>query len=127
MHRLFALALLLTACGPDETISGYAAEGAIYRLDSIDDTDFAATATITFGADGTVGGNGPCNTYSTTQTAPYPWFALDPIASTRRACPDLDAETTFFTALAEMTLSEVGGDVLILSNDAGREMVFQVE
>ena len=41
------------------------------------------------------------------------------------ACDSLSAETVFFTALGDMTLAEVVGDTLILSNDKGREMVFQ--
>lgn len=127
MQRLIALTLLLAACGPDETVSGYAVDGAIYQLDTIDAVPFPAMATITFGDNGAVSGTAPCNSYSTTQTAPYPWFALSPIASTRRACPDLAAEADFFAALSAMTLSEAGGNILILSNDAGREMVFQVE
>jgi heat shock protein HslJ len=56
--------------------------------------------------------------------APYPWFEAGDIAVTRRACPDLAAETAFFDALADMTLAEVAGDALILSTPDGREMVF---
>ncbi|MBC7178797.1 MAG: META domain-containing protein, partial [Roseovarius sp.] len=37
----------------------------------------------------------------------------------------LAEEALYLTALAEMTLVEVLGDVMILSNDAGREMVFR--
>jgi len=49
------------------------------------------------------------------------------IGATKMACPDLAAENLFFAALAEMTLSEVLGDTLLLSNDKGREMVFKAE
>jgi heat shock protein HslJ len=49
------------------------------------------------------------------------------IASTRRACPDLGQETAYFAALADMRFAEVAGTVLILSNKAGGEMVFQAE
>jgi heat shock protein HslJ len=57
-------------------------------------------------------------------TVPYPWFDAGPIASTRLACPALDAEVAFFAALGQATLIEVGGDTLILSNPDGLKMVF---
>ncbi|MEM9342924.1 MAG: META domain-containing protein [Pseudomonadota bacterium] len=118
--------LLLGYCA-DETISGYAEPTVTYRLVEIDGAAFAASATISFPDEGKIAGSGPCNTYSATQSAPYPWFAVGPIAATKRVCPELEAEAAFFTALSEMSLSEVAGPVLILSNDAGREMVFQAD
>ncbi len=68
---------------------------------------------------------GPATTFRASQSAPYPWFAPGPIAATRRACPDLEAESRFFAALSEMTLIEAQGDTVILTNEAGREMVFR--
>jgi heat shock protein HslJ len=127
MLRFLPIAFLLTTCGPDETVSGFVESGATYTLTDIDGSAFTATATISFGENGNVNGHGPCNTFRTTQLVPYPWFELGPIASTRMACPDLTAEGTYFTALSEMTLAEVSGAILILSNDTGREMVFHVE
>ena len=44
---------------------------------------------------------------------------------TRRACPELPEETAFFKALEQMTLAEVVGETLILSNTEGGEMVFE--
>lgn len=86
MRRL-AILLILCACGPDETVSAYAANTA-YSLDGIDSAPFAARATMVF-SDGTVSGEGPCNSYSAPLTVPYPWFETGPVVSTRRACPDL--------------------------------------
>jgi heat shock protein HslJ len=40
------------------------------------------------------------------------------------ACPDLALESEFFDALEGMTLAEVAGDTLILSNSVGRKLVF---
>lgn len=122
------LALLaLPTCGGDETISGYADPDAVYALTEIDGTPFAARATIRFSEQGRVAGEAPCNQYSAEQTAPYPWFTLGPIAATRRACPEADAEARFLAALEAMTLAEVQGPVLILSTETGREMVFRVQ
>jgi heat shock protein HslJ len=70
-------------------------------------------------------GQGPCNAFSASQTAPYPWFATGPLAATKRACPDLSAESAYFTALQEMTQVEILDDTMLLSNDAGREMLFK--
>ena len=95
-----------------------------YRLIQIDGDPFNATATIAFPEQGVAKGTGPCNLWSARQTAPYPWLDLSPIAVTERACPDLDAERAFFDALAAISLAEVQGDTLILSNEAGAEMVF---
>ena len=118
------ICLALTACR-DETVAGYGALDAEWRLSELDGKDFPATATLRFGEKGEITGNAPCNRYFGQQTAPYPWFSVENIGATRRACPELDQETAYLSALAEMTLSEIAGDTLILSNDAGREMIFK--
>lgn len=126
MTRLFPLTALLSILGcADETISGYADPTAVYQLVTLDAAPFSAEATITFPEEGQVAGSGPCNRWSASQAVPYPWFELGPVLSTKRACPALAEESALFAALAEMTLAEVQGPVLILSNDAGREMVFE--
>ena len=127
LRALFlATPLLLSACG-DEPISGFVDTEATYRLTSIDSVAFTAPATIAFQRQGRVTGTAPCNNWSAEQLVPYPWFELGPIAATKRACADLGAEQEFFTALSEMTLAEVSGAILILSNDDGREMEFKAQ
>jgi heat shock protein HslJ len=111
----------------DETVSGHGGQAAVWGLVSIDGTPVTARATLSFPEEGVIAGEAPCNRYSAQQTVPYPWFRAERIISTRRACPELDAETRFLGALAEMTLVEVAGDTLVLSNDAGREMLFRAE
>lgn len=115
----------LTACQKDETVANYGGAERQWTLLEIDGERFAARATLRFGDDGELRGEAPCNSYFGTQTAPYPWFRAENIGATRRACPDLAAEQRYLNLLAEMTLSEVAGDTLILSNDAGREMLFR--
>lgn len=127
MYRTLPLALLaLTACEPDEGISKFADADQTYVLQTLNDVPFAAYATISF-SPGHVAGTGPCNAFSTTQTAPYPWFDIGPILTTRMACPDLEAETVFFATLDRVTQSEVLEGTIILSNTDGDEMVFQAE
>lgn len=114
----------LAACGPDETISGYADTEALYHLISIDEVPFTARATIAFPEMGVATGHGPCNSYSATQNTFYPWFELGPINATRSACAELEMESQFFAALQNMTFSEVSGDVVLLTGEGGREMTF---
>ena len=118
------LAMGITACQTDETVSGYGAADRTWVLTSLDGTAFAARAHLSFPEQGSVVGKGPCNSFGASQSAPYPWIDIKGIRATRAACADLGLEQDFFDALQEMTLSEVAGDTLILSNDAGREMVF---
>ncbi|WP_299348276.1 META domain-containing protein [uncultured Shimia sp.] len=115
--------LAVSGCKKDETVAGYDG-GKTWSLIELDGQAFDARATLVFGDDGKITGQAPCNNYFATQTEPYPWINISAIGSTRMACPELEKETQFFTALEDMTLAEVTGDVLLLSNDAGREMAF---
>lgn len=122
---LCILSLLLAgACKGDETLSAYGAAGKVWQLSSIDGAAFTAAASLTFPEPGKLAGRAPCNSFQGVQTAPYPWFAAESVTVTRAACPELGAEAVFLQALQGMTLAEVSGDVLILSNDQGREMLF---
>ena len=127
MKRRLALLLpLLTlGCG-DETISGYADRSAVYSLIEIDGAPFNATATISFTEPGRAAGEGPCNTWFASQSAPYPWIELGPIGATRRACPELEAEARYFEALSNVSQAEVLGPILILTTEDGAELVFEV-
>ena len=121
------LALALSGCFKDETVSGYTDTETVWKLAEIDGVATDQTVTLRFPEEGRITGQGPCNRYFAAQTVPYPWFKAGPIGSTKRACPDLKAETLFFQTLAKMTLSEVAGDTLILSNDDGAQMVFRAK
>lgn len=125
IRAISALILLavLPRCG-DETLAGYGAAGKEWQLTELDGKPFAATATLAFRQEGKLEGDAPCNRYFGEQTAPYPWFSAERIGATRRACPELEREAAYLAALQDMTLAEVAGDTMILSNDAGREMVF---
>jgi len=127
MRYLFALLipLALSACKYDESISGYTNWNATWTLVELDGRPFTARATIAFPSKGKVTGQAPCNTFTSAQTVPLPWFKLGPILSTKMACPDIAAEQGFFQALEAMTIAEVLGDTMILSTEDGREMVFK--
>lgn len=121
---LFVMLAILTACRQDETVRAYGGGDRTWTLKILNDAPFPATATLTFPKAGEIAGQGPCNSYFGAMTVPYPWFDAGPIGSTRMACPDLKVETVFLEALQAATLSEVLGDVMILSNTEGLEMVF---
>lgn len=125
MRRIFILPLLIaTACQGNETVAAYGAGNGIWQLTEIDGVAFPSRATLRFPEPGRIAGEAPCNTYMGRMDAPYPWFEAKDLAVTRRACPDLSAESAFFDGLAAMTLSEISGDTLILSTPGGREMIF---
>ncbi|WP_102109598.1 META domain-containing protein [Oceaniglobus roseus] len=120
--------LLAAACaGKDETVSGYIDREATFLLEELDGAPFPARATIAFPSEGAVRGEAPCNRWSARQTVPYPWIGIEDIASTRRTCPAQAQENAYLAALRQMTLVEGLGDVVILSNDAGRQMVIRAQ
>ena len=127
--RLALVAALLSSlgCTGDETVAAYGGADRVWALTEIADTPFTATATLQFGEDGRVSGKAPCNVYTTQNLVPYPWFELGPMAVTKAACPELEAEGRFLDALTKMTQSEVLGDVLILRDDDDTEMVFKAD
>ena len=116
--------MLLAACAADETVSGYTQGATQFTLQSLNGAPFPARATIDLSTPGRVTGDGPCNSYSGRQTVPYPWIEINALTATERACPALSEEAAFFNALAGVTLAEISGGTLILSNLDGREMVF---
>ncbi len=130
IKRYFPVAALslMTAAGcviGDETVSGYADRDAVWQLEKLDGEVFDVQAHLMFPMPGQVAGKGPCNSFSANQNVPYPWIQIERLAATRMACPDLQQERHFFRALQDMTLAEVSGDILLLSNDAGRQMQFR--
>lgn len=95
-----------------------------WRLVSLNGADFTASATMTFLPDGTLQGDGPCNTYGGQLAALPPAWALGPVRSTRMACDALEAEAAFFTALSAMTTADQDTDTLTLTAPDGSTLVF---
>lgn len=117
--------LALFQCDKDESVAAYGAADRTWALQAIDGQPFEASALLRFPEEGRIEGNAPCNSYTGTLNAPYPWFEIADLAATRAACTGLEAEGIYFAALMAMTQSEVSGDVLILRNEDGHEMVFK--
>jgi heat shock protein HslJ len=117
--------MALFQCDRDETVAAYGASDRSWVLQEIDGQPFEASALLQFPEEGKIAGNAPCNSYNGKLNAPYPWFEIKDLAATRAACATLEAEGMYFAALLAMTQSEVSGDVLILRNEDGHEMVFK--
>ncbi|KPA23555.1 hypothetical protein shim_01630 [Shimia sp. SK013] len=118
---------LLAACSPDETLTKYGGANFDWRLIKIDNRLVSYHNVIRFDETGAVTGAGPCQTFTANQTAPYPWFVLENLSVSEPsevACQLAKEDAAFFAALRDMTLVEVAGARLILSDDAGREMYF---
>ncbi len=116
--------VILSACASDETLFAKGAGTREWALESINGKTVTAEASLTFGPRGDVMGRAPCNSFSAKQTAPYPWFEIKDLSVTKRHCDLALEETEFFEAFAAMNVSEVSGDLMILSNEVGQEMVF---
>lgn len=127
MFRLSLIlpALALLQCDRDESVAAYGASDRTWVLHEIDGHPYEASALLRFPEEGKIAGHAPCNSYNGTLDAPYPWFEVTDLTATRAACAGLEAEGYYFAALIAMTQSEVSGDVLILRNEDGYEMVFK--
>ncbi|WP_377193229.1 META domain-containing protein [Ruegeria meonggei] len=117
--------MALFQCDRDETVAAYGAADQTWVLQEIDGRPFEASALLRFPEEGKITGNAPCNSYNGTLSAPYPWFEVQDLISTRAACAGLEDEGFYFAVLMAMTQSEVSGDVLILRNEDGHEMMFK--
>ncbi len=125
MRTLLVLPFLaLLQCSSDETVAAYGAAGLTWQLQSIDGQRFSTPIVLLFPETGKIAGQAPCNAYRAALDAPYPWFELNAFSADTSECPHLVEEGTYFAALLSMTQSEVSGEMLILRNDAGTEMVF---
>lgn len=111
--------LALAGCLKDETVRAYGAGDSLWTVHELRDQPFSARATLQFPKTGQMTGTAPCNSYATTMSVPYPWFTVGPIAATKRACQDLASETAFFDALRAAEFTEVHGNTMLISNEAG--------
>lgn len=116
--------LLAASCMAGETGAGYADGDRVWTLTELNGAPFTARATLSFPEPDQIAGQAPCNRYFGPMTAPYPAFETGAVASTKMACPDLEAEDSFFATLAQMTHAAVMETTLILRNDQGAQMVF---
>jgi len=119
--RPLCLALAMTA-GP---ALAQEATGTIWRLLAIDGTLVAARSTLRIDVDNVLAGGAPCNRWQAMNRQDLPALDLGAIRSTRMTCDQMAAETTFFDALALMTMVEpLDPETLILTGPDGKTMEF---
>ena len=109
---LISLAVLV-ACASDETVAGFTGTDRTWK--ATDDSGLS----LRFQSGGRLKGSSPCGDFAGEQTAPYPWFDLLVLKAPASPC-DIDV-----LELTAMTQSEVSGDTLLLSNDAGISLEFR--
>lgn len=119
MPRLATIAVsalpLLAACAGDETAAAYGGAGRAWHL-----VEPEGAATLDFGDRGRIAGTLPCGPWSARLRVPYPWFEAEALAAAPACAGD-----GLLAMLAAMRQVEIAGDVLILRDEAGREMVFE--
>ncbi|AHD08044.1 META domain-containing protein [Phaeobacter gallaeciensis] len=115
---------ILSACLGDETLRAYGGNSATWQLREVDGEAVSEVTTLSFPRPGVLAGELPCNRVTGQLTAPYPWFEVERLATTRMVCAALQEETDVLAALQAMEIVEIKGAVMILSNEAGREMIF---
>ncbi len=120
MRQLFIIvfAFVLGGCNSAKDISG------MYHMIS----DDPALQRITLEIDGTrVSGQGPCNRYFgsiTHSDTGSNSIQVEPLASTKIACPHLSAEHRYFQDLQRVSMFKVVPDGLVLKASDQKKKVF---
>jgi heat shock protein HslJ len=117
---LLAAILGLAACQPvqappttEDQPAGEPLEGTVWLLDELAGEPALADVTVTaqFGADGTLGGSGGCNSYGGPYTVDGDQITIGPLASTMMACAEeiMDQEIQYLAALESAATFSVSG------------------
>lgn len=108
--------------------------GTLWSLETLDGAPFGATARIVFAEDEAgaplVRGEAPCNGFRGIYGVETPeggMFDAGPLAMTRMACPELEAEGAFLTALEAATEARIEDGRLVLSGPGGARLAFTAE
>ncbi|WP_323769673.1 META domain-containing protein [Antarctobacter sp.] len=120
---LFALLGLASSAVAQDGMTDVSAKGR-WVLQSIGDAPFTASAELDLSEPGRLSGRGPCNGFSGRLDGVWPEISVGPLRATRRACPELAQEHVYFMALQAVRLAELREGTLVLTDAAGREMVF---
>jgi heat shock protein HslJ len=83
------------------------------------------SVTLSFGADGTLSGNGGCNDYSGNYSVDGNILSIGRVTTTRQSCgEDVDAqEGTYLTALQTAATYELIGSQLVIYDSTGQEVL----
>ena len=83
--------------------------------------------TATFAEDGSLTGSAGCNNYTTSYEADEGEIAIEPVAATKKLCPEpegvMDQEAAFLAALEQTTLYNLDGSTAELLNAEEQRLV----
>ena len=103
--------------------------GTEWQLVQIMARDVAATAdsyTMLFASDGTMSGVGDCNRFTAAYTTDASRnLRIENLGSTRRLCPDADAETAFFDMLEDVTHYEMDASMMLMLSNGTLVAIFK--
>lgn len=122
-EAMFALLVLAGPAMAQDDMTHGPVDGR-WALQRIDDAPFTTHAELDLSQAGRVSGSGPCNGFSGRMEGDWLAMSIGPLRSTRRACPELDQEHLYFTALQAVQHGAMRDGDLVLTDTAGREMVF---
>lgn len=124
-HVFLLTVLAFTLFQPDQTLRSFGAADRTWQVETLNGEPFEANATISFPGRYRVAGETPCNYFSTSNSTPYPWIELNPIAVTKRYCPEIEAEDAFLRALNAVRVVVIDGDIMVLSDENTELMVLK--
>ncbi|MGR3320896.1 MAG: META domain-containing protein [Pseudooceanicola sp.] len=121
-RALSGLALVaLAGCFDD---SNFPSDDVIWVLTEMNGQPVTFDATLKVSQDGTLSGLAPCNRFNGNWFLSDSGLTIGPLATTRRACPEMEAETAYLTALQAATEVSPAGEQLDLSG-GGQTLVFR--
>ena len=122
--RLFTL-LLAALATTASTATAQDQTAVEWELVAIDGQVMDFSATLKIGADGSVSGKAPCNSYGGQNRATLPDLSLPALRATRMACDKLAEEQRFFDMLSAMTrVDQLDRRTLVLTGADGHSMEF---
>jgi len=101
--RMLAIGFILGLLFTEGVMSAEAISDKEWVITTITNVHASAKTTITFRADGSVGGDAACNSFNGLYEESDGALSISMLMSTERACPALDEEGRFFAALSAVT------------------------
>ncbi|MGF1658291.1 MAG: META domain-containing protein [Rubrimonas sp.] len=109
------------AAAPPAAEAPFPADGSDWVLSSLRGAP-GLRASLSFKGD-RIAGAGPCNQFIGDLARPGGGLALGPIAATRRACPEMAEEESYFSALTDAARAVERDGALILADADGAELM----
>jgi heat shock protein HslJ len=113
--------------GGEPTIAmerGWVLPGSRWQLAVLDGAAYPARLVGELTTDGRVVGEGPCNRFSAPYAGRWPDLSFDPVLTTRRSCPEVEAEASALAALARVERAAVDDGRLVLTGPGGVYLAF---